>query len=41
VAVEQDPHLVAVLSDGDVWMAFFRVSEVNLLALLAKVSHAT
>ena len=32
-----EPHLVARLADHDVWMAFFRDSEDNLLALMSEV----
>ena len=31
------PHLIAKLSDHDLWMAFFRDSEGNLLAIMSEV----
>lgn len=37
VAFEQDPHIVAKLPDRDVWMAFLRDSEGNLLGLMNEV----
>jgi methylmalonyl-CoA/ethylmalonyl-CoA epimerase len=33
----QDPHLIAKLPDHDLWMAFFRDSEDNVLALMSEV----
>jgi len=41
VEFEQPPHIVAALPDREVWMAFFRDSEANLLALTAEVVRAT
>jgi methylmalonyl-CoA/ethylmalonyl-CoA epimerase len=41
VEFEQPPHIVAALPDRDVWMAFFRDSEANLLALMAEVPRAS
>ena len=31
------PHLIAKLSDHDLWMTFFRDSESNLLSLMSEV----
>lgn len=36
-AFDRDPHLVARLSDHDLWMAFFRDPDGNLLALMREV----
>ena len=36
VAFERDPHIIAALPDRDVWMAFFRDSEQNLLGLMCE-----
>ena len=33
------PHKIADLQDHELWMAFFRDSETNLLALMAEVPH--
>jgi len=37
VKFEQEPHLIARLPDHDLWMAFFRDTEGNLLALMSEV----
>jgi methylmalonyl-CoA/ethylmalonyl-CoA epimerase len=37
VKFEDEPHLIARLPDHDLWMAFFRDSEDNLLALMSEV----
>ena len=37
VAFEGEPHLIAKLPDHDLWMAFLRDSEGNLLALMSEV----
>jgi methylmalonyl-CoA/ethylmalonyl-CoA epimerase len=37
VSFEAKPHLVARLPDHDLWMAFFRDPDGNLLALMAEV----
>lgn len=37
VAFEAEPHLVAKLPDHELWMAFFRDPDRNLLALMAEV----
>jgi methylmalonyl-CoA/ethylmalonyl-CoA epimerase len=34
---EQKPHLVAKMPDHDLWMAFFRDPDDNLLALMCEV----
>ena len=36
VVFERDPHIIAALPDRDVWMAFFRDSERNLLGLMCE-----
>ena len=33
------PHKIANLEDHELWMAFFRDSEMNLLALMAEISY--
>lgn len=40
VAFEGKPHLVARLQDHDLWMAFFRDIDRNLLALMSEVPRA-
>ena len=35
--MEREPHLVAPMPDHDLWMAFFRDMDDNLLALMAEV----
>lgn len=37
VGFEQEPHLVAKMPDHDLWMAFFRDSEGNLMGLMSEV----
>lgn len=37
VSFEADPHLVAKLPDHELWMAFFRDPDHNLLALMSEV----
>lgn len=37
VSFEGPPHLIAKMPDHDLWMAFFRDSEGNLLALMSEV----
>lgn len=37
VRFEADPHLIARLPDHDLWMAFFRDPDGNLLALMSEV----
>lgn len=38
VGFEGEPHLVAELGGTELWMAFFRDSEENLLALMSEVA---
>ena len=38
VRFEGDPHLVARMPDHELWMAFFRDAEENLLALMSEIS---
>ncbi len=40
VDFEREPHLVANLPDREVWMAFFRDPDRNLLALMSEVPVA-
>lgn len=37
VAFERVPHLIARMPDHELWMAFFRDSEGNLMALMSEV----
>lgn len=37
VAFDQPPHVVASLPDHDLWLAFFRDSEGNIMALMCEV----
>ncbi len=37
VRFEGEPHLVAKLPDHDLWMAFFRDPDQNLLALMSEI----
>ena len=37
VASEGEPHLIARMPDHDLWMAFFRDPDRNLLALMSEV----
>jgi methylmalonyl-CoA/ethylmalonyl-CoA epimerase len=39
VKFESEPHLIAKMADHDLWMAFFRDSENNLLALMSEVAR--
>lgn len=39
VKFESPPHLVAKMPDHDLWMAFFRDSENNLLALMSEAAR--
>jgi catechol 2,3-dioxygenase-like lactoylglutathione lyase family enzyme len=36
-ASEREPHLIARMPDHDLWMAFFRDPDHNLLALMSEV----
>jgi len=40
VRFESEPHLVAPMPDHDLWMAFFRDAEENMLALMAELPRA-
>jgi methylmalonyl-CoA/ethylmalonyl-CoA epimerase len=40
VGFEGEPHLIAKMPAYDLWMAFFRDSEQNLLALMSEVPRA-
>ena len=40
LAFEQEPHLVARMPDHDLWMAFFRDPDRNLLALMSELPRA-
>ncbi|MBI1732886.1 MAG: VOC family protein [Gammaproteobacteria bacterium] len=37
VKFEAEPHLIAKLPDHDLWMAFFRDPDKNLIALMSEV----
>jgi methylmalonyl-CoA/ethylmalonyl-CoA epimerase len=37
VGFEREPHLLASMPDHDLWMAFFRDPDRNLLALMSEV----
>ena len=37
VRFEDEPHMIARMTDHDLWMTFFRDSEDNLLALMSEV----
>jgi methylmalonyl-CoA/ethylmalonyl-CoA epimerase len=37
VVSEGEPHLIARMPDHDLWMAFFRDPDRNLLALMSEV----
>ncbi len=39
VKTEGEPHLVAKMPDHDLWLAEFRDSEGNIMALMAEVGH--
>ena len=38
-AFEGEPHLIARMPDHDLWMAFFRDPDRNLLALMSEVAR--
>jgi len=40
VPFDREPHLLAHLADHDLWMAFFRDPDRNLLALMSEVPNA-
>jgi methylmalonyl-CoA/ethylmalonyl-CoA epimerase len=40
VAFEGEPHLIAKMPDHELWMAFFRDPDRNLLALMSEVRGA-
>ena len=37
VSFEKQPHLIAKMPDHELWMAFFRDPDGNLLALMSEV----
>jgi methylmalonyl-CoA/ethylmalonyl-CoA epimerase len=37
VAFDRDPHLIAKMPDHDLWMAFFRDPDRNVMALMSEV----
>jgi methylmalonyl-CoA/ethylmalonyl-CoA epimerase len=39
VRFEDEPHMIARMPSHDLWMAFFRDSEENLLALMSEVAR--
>jgi len=40
VSFEREPEMIARMPDHDLWMAFFRDPDRNLLALMSEVPHA-
>ena len=40
VAFEREPHLLVPMPDHDLWMAFFRDPDRNLLALMSEVPRS-
>ena len=40
VAFEGEPHLIAKMPDHDLWMAFFRDQDRNLLGLMCEIPRA-
>jgi methylmalonyl-CoA/ethylmalonyl-CoA epimerase len=40
VAFESDPHLVADLGTRELWLAFFKDTESNMLALMSEIPKA-
>jgi methylmalonyl-CoA/ethylmalonyl-CoA epimerase len=41
VKFEREPHLIAKLDTHDLWMAFFRDSEGNMLAIMSELPRET
>jgi methylmalonyl-CoA/ethylmalonyl-CoA epimerase len=39
VTFHEPPHVAARLPDSDLWLAFFRDTEKNVLALMSEVRH--
>jgi methylmalonyl-CoA/ethylmalonyl-CoA epimerase len=39
ITIEREPHLIARMPDHDLWMAFFRDPDRNLLALMCEVRN--
>jgi catechol 2,3-dioxygenase-like lactoylglutathione lyase family enzyme len=39
VSFEDQPHIIANMGTYDLWMAFFRDSENNLLGIMSEVRH--
>ncbi len=39
VRFQDEPHMIARMTDHDLWMTFFRDSEDNLLALMSEVKR--
>jgi methylmalonyl-CoA/ethylmalonyl-CoA epimerase len=40
LSFEQEPHMIARMADHDLWMAFFRDPDRNLLGLMSEVKHS-
>ncbi len=40
VSFEREPHLLARMPDHDLWMAFFRDPDANLMALMCEVKKS-
>jgi methylmalonyl-CoA/ethylmalonyl-CoA epimerase len=41
VSFDEKPHLIARMPDHELWMAFFRDPDSNLLALMCEVPSGT
>jgi methylmalonyl-CoA/ethylmalonyl-CoA epimerase len=39
VKFDAEPHVIAKLPDHDLWMAFFRDPDRNLIALMSEIRH--
>jgi predicted enzyme related to lactoylglutathione lyase len=39
VAFDDEPHFIADMGDYEIWMAFFRDSEQNVLAISGEIPH--
>jgi catechol 2,3-dioxygenase-like lactoylglutathione lyase family enzyme len=40
VSFDDQPHIIANMGTYDLWMAFFRDSEHNLLGIMSEVAHS-
>jgi len=41
VPFDDEPHLIANMDTYDLWMAFFRDQDKNLLGIMGEVPHGT